>query len=337
MSPIVAGYFSAIAGAVVAGSWQAMIKHESVEKHQLHPAMVLSTFLLGFFLASWIACLVEYEEAYSFTAWGIISGALFVASMALNIAVSFPLLGIAVGSGIASSVAVLTALVWSADIFDESMRSAALTDVGVVVVVIGLNILIFAGRSLHTDGKADGADKPASRESAHLLPATTPVPAEPSDSAFIRGVAGAIFAGLFGGSYLYPSEETDKGTLFVPSMGIGCLIAAPVFGVLLILAKPPTDTHPLIPPPAVFRSAAPWMLAGGAVNVLAIILILKAVDDINYVVANTIAQTSIFVTGLWSWLFFSELKGRLQISTFFVGATILVLGACIVSYYGTTE
>ena len=65
--------------------------------------------------------------------------------------------------------------------------------------------------------------------------------------------------------------------------------------------------------------------------------ILQAVDDIDYVVANTIAQTSIFVTGLWSWLFFSELKGQLQVSTFFAGATILVSGACIVSYYGTTK
>jgi Na+-transporting methylmalonyl-CoA/oxaloacetate decarboxylase gamma subunit len=177
---------------------------------------------------------------------------------------------------------VLTALVWSADIFDESMRSATLTVVGMVVVVIGLNVLIFAGRTLHKeDGKSDIVDKTASRESACLISTDIPVTVEHADLAFIRGVAGAIFAGLFGGSYLYPSEETNKGTLFVPSMGIGCLVAAPVFGALLVLAQPSNEAHPFVPPSAVFRSAAPWMLAGGAVNVLAIILVLKVTVMIN--------------------------------------------------------
>lgn len=275
MSSVVAGYLSAIAGAVVSGSWQAMIKLEPTGDQKLHPATILCLFILGFFVASWVACIVEYEETYSFTAWGLVSGALFVVSMALNIVVSFPVLGIAVGSGIASSMAVLTALVWSADVFDASMRSTALTIVGVCVVVIGLNVIIFAGHKLHASKGLKEYDGKSPSESGHLLPAIGQEKQEPSRSEFLLAVTGAIFAGIFGGSYLYPSEETDKGTLFLPSMGIGSLVVAPIFGSLILLVKPATDSQPFIPSPELFVSAAPWMFAGGTVNVFAIILILK--------------------------------------------------------------
>ena len=63
----------------------------------------------------------------------------------------------------------------------------------------------------------------------------------------------------------------------------------------------------------------------------------KAMNDLDYVVANTISQTSVFITGLWGWLFFGEFKGNTAVAAFFSGVTVLVGGAVLVGYYGTTK
>jgi hypothetical protein len=63
----------------------------------------------------------------------------------------------------------------------------------------------------------------------------------------------------------------------------------------------------------------------------------KAMDDIDYVVANTIAQCSVFVTGIWGWLLYEELNSKSWgVVSFFISSALLVGGACIVAYYGTT-
>ena len=344
VSSTISGYLCASMAMVLSGSWQAAVKHESIRRHEVHPGVLNFYYVLGFFLASWVACAVEYSDTYSFTSWGLLGGFLFNCSMTLNMAVSFPTLGIAVGSGIASSVAVLTSFIWSAAIFDQDLRSVGLACVGVVVVIIGLNTIIFTGRYFATTvvpGRLDrvisakGTRSSEQTEEASLLPADEE-PEVKSSLAFLFAVLGGILAGIFGGSYLVPSMDccADVGILFLPSMGIGCLVSVPLLSAMTLLFVPPKEKHSIIPTFEAFKDTVGWGMLGGAVSALAIIFIIKAIDDIDYVVATTLAQCSIFVTGLWGWILLGEFEGTKAVSLFFAGAAVLVSGAVIVAHYG---
>ena len=356
MSPAV-GYICAIASTLLSGSWQAAVKSEPIRRHSLHPSILLVQFSLGFFLASWVALLLDLNgEPFSFTPWGLLAGALFMCSMCLNMAVSFPALGIAIGSGIASSGAVITSLVWSAGVFAQSMRSVALACVGCGFVVLGLNAIIFTGRYFSVPASSGGGSgatlvKESVTEETGLLStssltaSSTPTTVnegdseveEPGKSTFICAVVSAIMAGVFGGSYLVPSMSccADAGIVFLPSMGIGCLLTAPLLSTTTLLL--PNLPKSIFPENNILLETAPWGLLGGAISALAIILIIKALDDLDYVVANTLSQTSIFITGLWGWLVFEEFKSARAVMYFFAGAAVLVGGAVIVGIYGTTN
>jgi glucose uptake protein GlcU len=57
-------------------------------------------------------------------------------------------------------------------------------------------------------------------------------------------------------------------------------------------------------------------------------------DDLDFVVANTLNQLSVFVTGLWGWVYLGELKGHVAVCSFFAGAVVLLIGAVLVADYG---
>jgi hypothetical protein len=177
--------------------------------------------------------------------------------------------GIAVGSGIQSSVAVITSLFWTADLLHEPMRSGAGTVCGVVVVVLGMNVIIFTGRVLgrlglefdyqDDGGEGDGGapsentplmrvELPTASPPAPQLPRAFPSPEsahanhedEDGDdgATFARGAGVAMLAGVCQGSFLLPAEET--GIAFLPSMGLGVALAT-LPCVLLALCVVPTD------------------------------------------------------------------------------------------------
>lgn len=354
------GYVCAVLSTLLSGSWQAAIKSDAIQKHNLHPAVLNLEFVLGFSLASWIAIIFDMHDSYHFTPWGIVAGALYDGSMCLNMGVSFPVLGIAIGSGIASSFAVITSFVWSAGIFQQDMRSVSIAFGGVAIVVIGLNIIILTGRSdVITEcrhKKSGGWSGPKGGGLRELeetpLRCDDEVGVSTADKGdkkghragtkrweFIVAVGGGCLAGLFGGSFLVPSMSccADEGIIFLPSMGLGCLLVAPVLSAGMFLFVPSSLDRPAIPPRAVIIETLPWGMLSGAVSALAIVLIIKAIDNIDYVVASTLSQTSIFITGLWGWLFFGELDSPQAAWSFFAGAGILVGGAVIVAYYGTTN
>lgn len=219
--------------------------------------LLKSKFYIIFF-----CCLLH---RFAFTSWGILSGAVFCLGITLQIAVTFPAVGIAVGSGIQSSAAVITSLFWTADVLHESMRSSFGTLCGVLVVVLGMNMIIFTGRIFGTLGikfEPDGADEVPTERTPLLhveMPLTTTPPSSssspppetecpPPDSAnngnnnvdedddedenstatFARGAGVAMLAGICQGTFLVPAEEVTSaasGVAYLPSMGIGVAVA----------------------------------------------------------------------------------------------------------------
>ena len=84
---------------------------------------------------------------------------MFSLGITFQIAVTFPAIGIAVGSGIQSSVGIVTSLFWTVDVLNAPMHSSIGTLCGVLVVVLGMNVIMFTGRIFGTLGIELEADK----------------------------------------------------------------------------------------------------------------------------------------------------------------------------------
>ena len=92
-----------------------------------------------------------------------------------------------------------------------------------------------------------------------------------------------------------------------------------------------------VPSSQVLKETMPWGMLSGLCSAMAIYLIIKAMSDVDYVVAFTISQCSVLVTGLWGWLLFGELGSPSAVRAFFISCFALVLGASVVGYYGTAN
>ena len=63
-----------------------------------------------------------------------------------------------------------------------------------------------------------------------------------------------------------------------------------------------------------------------------------AIVTLDYSVASTLAQCSMLVTAFWGIAVYGELGGDARrLAAFGAGAVVIVGGAAVVSYYGTTK
>ena len=85
-----------------------------------------------------------------------------------------------------------------------------------------------------------------------------------------------------------------------------------------------------------FAESLPWGFGAGCIYGGATILQISAIDSLDYATAYTITQANLVITGLLGIWLFNELQGN-AIWVFFVGAVLVVSGAGIVSYFGTTK
>ena len=134
------------------------------------------------------------------------------------------------------------------------------------------------GGKAGNDEAAVATGKDEGTEGARLLPeGGSAAVAAPPPVPFAVGVVSAMVAGVFGGSFLVPNMSccADDGTMFVPSMGIGCLLTAPFFSAAMYALDPPTPLRPLVPPVSVLIETLPGGCLGGTVSALAIILIIE--------------------------------------------------------------
>lgn len=204
---------------IFSGTWPAIVNASDV-KSKVHPAVLNMEFSFGFFLSSWIGLVSLNDSVYNFSVWGLLSAALFQLSVGLLTTLAFPILGISVSAGIASSTVVLTSFIWSI-VFKDAMRSVGLAILGIVVALSGLILVLLSARV-----------KDIPHEEA------LPLVGSINGSASMRltiGVLSALFAGILGGSYLVPNASccANDGVVFLPSFGIGMLCICPAISWLI--------------------------------------------------------------------------------------------------------
>ena len=369
MANMFSGYMCAVSAMILLGLWEAMIK-QATRTYGVHPAVMNVYFMVGFFAVSWVGTL---SSVYIFSVWGLLSGALLWTAAAITLSVTFPLLGIAVATAASSSVSIVTSFIWTVCVYGNATRSVGLSIVGIAIVIVGLVGVTFAGflgrigdggKKLEVGGGIGEASRllPAASEGGGTATSAGDGSEIPVGSGlYAAGIFAAIVAGTIGGSVLVPlhyatvegddDDEAGGGLEFIVSMGIGVLAFTP-FGFLfqLWMTSPPppslssssSSSSPPKPKPTAFEwpdfmiaKASPWGLSAGITYGGATVLQIIAVDTLDYAAAYTITQANLVVTGLTGIVIFNELKGT-AIPIFFVAAVLVLGGAGMVSYYGTT-
>lgn len=79
-------------------------------------------------------------------------------------------------------------------------------------------------------------------------------------------------------------------------------------------------------------------VACGVIYGAGIVLAVLAIVSLDYSVASTINQCSLLVTSAWGILLYDEFESdTTKLALFLSGSLVIVAGAAVVSYYGTTE
>lgn len=205
--------------------------------------------------------------AFEFSALGMFAGLLLVLSLAASFK-AVECIGLALGQGIWSGIAILVSFTWGVVGFNEIPSSPVITALGLVVLMFGVVGIAFCQDiSLYLQDKHYIACDETPRESATFSAYPSRTNSEKStqmsvvsydrsdsmklsplaslDSKFMAdadvvalktsqwysGIAATICVGLAGGSVLAPLHyvpASQSGLIFLPSFGIGCLVSGPI-------------------------------------------------------------------------------------------------------------
>ena len=318
----------------------------------------------GLFCVAWLYVILD-QDLYVFTAWGLASGALLVFTTALNVTVVIPAFGVAKSAAIVSGTALVTAVGWNY-VLGSQMRSQLGTWAGVAIVIVAMNGLIF-GKEEVTERSVETANAGLRRVSSkHSMGVDDEAPlvvtaseataggvssrvdtaaSTPSVTSAGRGGAGftsahlcgmTLICGVMAGSMLIPMDYADEefhGIVYIPSMAIGAMLTVvPVsLGQFWIEGK---SSFAAISK-EIRLDAAPHGMLTGALFGVASGCNIKAIDALDYATAMVLMQTQILVSGAWGIALYNELKGK-EVVYFFMWGSVLVVGALVASYYGTT-
>ncbi|KAK7253798.1 hypothetical protein SO694_0000264 [Aureococcus anophagefferens] len=320
-----AGYLAAVGSAALNGSWPAIIKSRRVVEARLPPLLLNVSFIFGFAVVAVVV--VAFEGYLHWTNWGLLSGAILTVASGLTLGVAIPNAGVAIPSGIAAACYLVTAYVWSAYILDQGMRSVALSLVGILVVICGLALVVSA--SLVKKAPPDQAE-------ATLLPDDDDKDERlvPDEANLPLGLVASAVVGVLGGSNMAPEEyarDDAQGIHYVPSFALSALLWSSLAALAAHRAGAPAAL-------ASGRAAVCPAMCAGAIYGSSICCYVAAVVALDYSVASTLSQCSMLVTGAWGILLYDELGGDARrLALYVTGASVVVAGAGVVSYYGTTE
>lgn len=255
------GLASAVTSALFFGSFLLPLKSGRVRRAAPDP-MVWQTYMsVAIFLSTGVVLLAR-GQPFVWTAYGLLSAALWVPSSILSI-FAVRLLGLASAQAVWSASTILVSFSWGLFYFHDPVRSPPLAALALALILSGIYTVSLASRGGgESDGGElssaspadDGAAAASGREAAPLLnpaaagesplaPASTAAAAQSGDMAGrarAAGLACALCIGLTNGSMLVPlklAPDSVQGLDFVPSQAIGVFLLTPVAAFLFFLGR----------------------------------------------------------------------------------------------------
>eukprot|EP01025_Chloroclados_australasicus_P048575 TRINITY_DN5508_c0_g2_i2.p1 TRINITY_DN5508_c0_g2~~TRINITY_DN5508_c0_g2_i2.p1 ORF type:complete len:337 (-),score=24.00 TRINITY_DN5508_c0_g2_i2:712-1722(-) len=312
------------------GTFGIIPKLKYVSDHNVHPFIFNFWTGIGAAASSMIVAIFVGMEFY----WqGLISGLFF--SLAAGFAFcGILVVGITVASGIWMCTAVLVSYIFGVAIAGDVIKYPVLSAFAIVVMLIGIIGIVltnhFAGQQQqglvqHRQQSEEQEMLPNNSVASHEIDVKEENQGAVQEGSkigkLILGISFGITTGFFGGlipapmSYL-PKE--DQGLPYVPSMGIGVFVSAPIVAscaCLILRTRFPMKWR---------YSVWPGLLSGLIWNI-GNVASLIAVIYVGISVAIPIMQGGLFVAGIWGIFLFGEIKGNMQIFYWISGA-ILIAG-----------
>jgi hypothetical protein len=215
--------------------------------------------------------------------------------------------------------AILVSYIWGTAVFGETPKIVALSVVGVFVLIGSVFCIAF---NQQLTARLFPAQYSENRDLTISLTGDIDTTGSQGQNNFALGVFWAVVTGAFGGSILVPlnyAPPEASGFAFLPSFGIGTMIAAPVVAAAWFAREGAIpESHWRVTLPIGIISGTLWNIS----NVLAIV----AIPQLGYAVAYPILQCALFVAGIWGIVIFDEIKGK-EILVFFCSGIVLLAGA----------
>jgi multidrug transporter EmrE-like cation transporter len=314
----VAGYIAAGLSALFNGSFTSPYKMKSVADLNLHPILFTQYVSLGVFLSSLLVIpflsfndKVEDDDEvgtkFSFSYLGLIAGCLLVMALGCSF-LAIEQIGVALSQGVFGGTAILVSYIWGSVIFGETPTNILLSVGGVLLLLLGvigiaLNKPISALIYKPPDDLLLSNSLSVDEASPSLTFSSFDVSSVPKPSTedarqkerLLKGLFWAVCVGFSGGSILAPSHYAhpdERGLAFLPSFGIGAIIASPILTVVWFnviergKSFPPLHLSTL---PVGLFSGLLWNIS----NICAVI----AIPMLGYSVAYPILQCALFVAG----------------------------------------
>ncbi|GMH82268.1 hypothetical protein TrVE_jg4837 [Triparma verrucosa] len=353
MPGLFVGYVAAFIATACFGSFAVPVKLPQIVPLNVHPLAFQSYKTLMCVATAWLCFVVPvYDDedgtwsfvGFEYTPWGIISGLFWVPGGAMAI-YAVQNAGLAVAQGTWSSLIVVVSFVWGILVFDEKVKNVYLAGLGVVGLISGL-----VGMSVFSEGEKQAPPvKTLNNEndrSALLAPElqTPEGEKEKPQKSRARGLAAAVFNGLWGGSIMVPmhyapAEASGMGYVISFAVGAG-LVTIMLWVALLIYSGWGCDGDKKnwsfrrgwskLPSMHVPTMVGPGCLAGG-LWAIGNISSMVTVQVLGEAVGYSICQTSLLVSGLWGIFYFQEVKGFRQRILWGSSAIVTLLGIVLLT------
>merc|ERR1711871_472494 len=303
-------------------------------------------------------------DKFEFSPLGLVAGPLLVLAFTFSF-LAIPRVGLSIGQGVWGGVAIIVSILWGIIAFGNQIVSIPEAASAFAILLIGVGGIAFCNDIatilegwcgiertngalrpdkeqplLEDDGGEEGygggkSTKRFSVVSDEFGDDMEEDAAESSGGAsnFVLGMIFAAVVGLTGGSILVPMHyvpASQQGLVFIPSFGIGIIIAAPIVTVIYFAAA--GQLHVLQEQEwAQVKVCLPWGMLSGVIWNIGNILSIPSISTIGFAVAYPMMQCALFVSGVWGVAVFREIQGWVPITTFFVSGGILLGGAALLA------
>eukprot|EP00518_Triparma_eleuthera_P012341 CAMPEP_0182468844 /NCGR_PEP_ID=MMETSP1319-20130603/16133_1 /TAXON_ID=172717 /ORGANISM="Bolidomonas pacifica, Strain RCC208" /LENGTH=370 /DNA_ID=CAMNT_0024669091 /DNA_START=99 /DNA_END=1208 /DNA_ORIENTATION=- len=361
--PLLFGYATALISTLCFGSFAVPVKLPSVASLNVHP-LAFQTYKTAMCAATaWTSLVLPvYTDGrdgeregwrrteLQYTPWGIVSGVFWVPGGVMAI-YAVQNAGLAVAQGTWSSLIVAVSFAWGMAVFGERVKNVYLAGVGVLCLVGGLvGMSVFSegeggGQSPERDEKAEGGINDKSvllTPDPHFLAGGSDrsvvdsgmasASSAPTSGAAggttsrAKGLAAAVFNGLWGGSIMVPmhyAPDDAKGMGYVVSFAVGAALVTSVLWLCLWAwggrrSLPAMHTRDML---------GPGCLAGALWSVGNIASMLT-VQVLGEAVGYSICQASLLVSGLWGIFYFKEVTG-IRKRALWVASAVVTMGGIV--------
>ncbi|KAK9800727.1 hypothetical protein WJX73_000776 [Symbiochloris irregularis] len=238
--PSLSGLVAAVTSAVANGSVGSLSKLPVVLNSGVPPPIFSFWVCMGIVVSTLPVLL--FVGQITFTAWGLVSGLLFVFSTA-NTFYSISKLGVSVATGVWSGVAVVASFAFGVLVNGDQISKPSVAGPGLALLITGLLGIAFseqiAGKwNAYTSADQGGYNEIEAGLRSRRSTSDSEGGAGSGAMDRIKGFVSAVFTGLSGGLIIAPmtfAPEEAKGVPFAPSFAVGVLLAAPIFTAAIVL------------------------------------------------------------------------------------------------------